>query len=123
MESVSEYIDKTEMLIRLKCLEPKKDDFKDDDCFQAAESQHDMICEYLKPMQPADVASVIHGRWIQPSNDDADCNKFICSICGYEIFHATDVAEVEPLPKHCEDCGAKMDEEKGENIINEKADS
>ena len=105
MGAVSEYIDKTEMLIRLKCLEPKKDDFKDDDCFQAAESQHDLICEYLKPMQSADVVPVVHGYWDDPDVNDKKisyCSPVKCSICG------TINAPTAYTYNFCGHCGAKM---------------
>ena len=102
---MSEYIDKTEMLIRLKCLEPKKDDFRDDDCFQAAESQHDMICEYLKPMQPANVAPVELAHWIQAN--DIDETAWRCSKCDL-TWILNEGTPWQNEMRYCPKCGAYM---------------
>lgn len=57
-----------------------------------------MISDISISMFPAaDVAPVVHGRWIE------DGNYQICSNCGAE--HAWD----EYRASYCEDCGAKMD--------------
>lgn len=53
----------------------------------------------------ADVAEVVHGRWIDSGENDADGNgKFRCSVCGSQDRHVRDIE----VP-HCWFCGAKMD--------------
>lgn len=67
MEQVSEYIEKIEMLIRLKCLTPKKDDYGDENCYIAASSQHEEVCEHLKKIPPVDFAPFLFGQWVAAS--------------------------------------------------------
>ena len=58
-------------------------------------------------MKAADVAPVVHGRWIgAPLCGNANCR---CSECGswYNI-HANLRGEI--MQKYCPNCGAKMDE-------------
>ena len=48
----------------------------------------------------ADVAPVVHGRWI--ASHDEFCT---CSICKYPVYAAWNVTS------YCPNCGAKMDKE------------
>lgn len=58
----------------------------------------------------ADVQPVVHGRWIDIGENDADGNgKFRCSVCGSQDRHARDIE----VP-HCWYCGATMDLEADE---------
>jgi hypothetical protein len=50
----------------------------------------------------ADVAPVVHGRWIHFGGDE-----WGCSACGFVI--TTEGSWDKPTKKYCEDCGAKMD--------------
>lgn len=50
----------------------------------------------------ADVAPVVHGRWIHLGGDE-----WRCSACGFVI--TTEGSWDKPTKKYCEDCGAKMD--------------
>lgn len=50
----------------------------------------------------ADVAPVVHGRWIHLGGDE-----WCCSACGFVI--TTEGSWDKPTKKYCEDCGAKMD--------------
>lgn len=58
----------------------------------------------VNPVRPADVAPVVHGRWI---NNEANGYKwaFVCSLCGYVDGHPFDNRH-----NFCPNCGAKMDE-------------
>ena len=63
-----------------------------------------MVCQMIgdkvriERLQPADVAPVVHGRWI-----DADfCGQYECSECGNNAVDLYD---------YCPFCGAKMDGE------------
>ena len=51
----------------------------------------------------ADVAPVVHGKWLHLGGD-----KWCCSACGFVI--STEGSWDKPTKKYCEDCGAKMDE-------------
>lgn len=58
----------------------------------------------------ADVALVVHGRWT-PSESDFDVEEWCdwqCSACREDICYA-DPMPPRLLPKHCPNCGAKMD--------------
>lgn len=66
---------------------------------------------YVGGMPAADVAPVVHGQWIGEGDGYADgvlvCDVWHCSVCDYTIDDGTDNPEC--LPKHCPNCGAKMD--------------
>lgn len=57
------------------------------------------IANNLRAMRPADVAPVVHGKWIKQYRGQVNS---ICSVCGKEVGRLTDF---------CPHCGAKMDEE------------
>ena len=75
---------------------------------------------YSKRLFPAaDVAPVLHGKWLNSYNDFS-CAE--CDRCG-TIFEVTDNETDEGLwnafklsYKYCPNCGAKMDERKGDFI-------
>lgn len=52
----------------------------------------------------ADVASVVHGRWVHLGGDE-----WCCSVCGFVI--STEGSWEKPTQKYCEECGAKMEQE------------
>ena len=52
----------------------------------------------------ADVAPVVHGRWVHLGGDE-----WCCSACGFVI--STEGSWEKPTQKYCEDCGAKMGQE------------
>lgn len=111
MEQMSEFIEKIEMLIRLKCLTPKKDDYGDEDCYIAAASQHEEVCEHLKKIPPVDFAPVVHGHWIYYYTGFYYIG--VCSICGKQTgFAETNDGTPHGYP-HCPHCGAIMDESEG----------
>lgn len=59
----------------------------------------------------ADVAEMVNGQWIGEGDGYADgvlvCDVWHCSVCDYTIDDGTD--DPDCLPKHCPNCGAKMD--------------
>ena len=65
----------------------------------------------IRKLPAADVAPVVHGQWIGEGDGYADgvlvCDVWHCSVCDYTIDDGTDNPEC--LPKHCPNCGAKMD--------------
>lgn len=65
----------------------------------------------LKTLPAADVAPVVHGRWIiGVDNDDFDVK---CSKCEWtDILEVAGISAVERIAKamhYCPNCGAKMD--------------
>ena len=61
----------------------------------------------ISDMPAADVAPVVHGRWIgKPICGNDNCR---CSECGsWHHIHANLRGEI--MQKYCPNCGAKMDE-------------
>ena len=67
------------------------------------------VLEYAENLPAADVAPVVHGRWIDAYPDIEPNPMFmygICSECGFE-------QGLSKYLKYCPDCGAKMDEKEG----------
>ena len=69
----------------------------------------DVVISDIKGMKAADVAPVVHGRWIEDNNslqtDDYYCCYFDynCSECGKVVNNRYE------LPKYCPNCGCRMD--------------
>lgn len=62
------------------------------------------VFQALTSLPAADVAPVMHGRWIDTGEKDTDGNAwFVCNICGHRDLHAP----LMDVP-HCWFCGAKM---------------
>lgn len=57
----------------------------------------------------ADVASVVHARWIYVEETLATSSGYCCSACRRPRWLSPDVPEVF---KYCPECGAKMDGER-----------
>ena len=84
----------------------------------------DMKCDYcgtadyiymIEDMPTADVAPVVHGRWIMV---DDSCGKYACSACREIEQECTEwgAGHYNPVYKdYCPNCGAKMDETVEEN--------
>ena len=54
----------------------------------------------LNRIPAADVAPVVHGRWVNTHSD----SEFVqCSLCKYPVYAAWNVTS------YCPNCGAKMD--------------
>ena len=58
----------------------------------------DCIARDISELPAADVAEVVHGRWI--ASHDEFCS---CSICEYPVYVGWNQT------KYCPNCGAKMD--------------
>lgn len=70
-------------------------------------SATEMVCEMKNPTDfpAADVVEVRHGRWEHVWGDE-----WRCTACAHII--TTEGSWERPRQKYCEECGAKMDEEK-----------
>lgn len=60
------------------------------------------IWDGIGSIPAADVAPVVHGRWVHLGGDE-----WCCSACGFVI--TTEGSWDKPTKKYCEDCGAKID--------------
>ena len=92
---MAEYIDREALLLRIDCYGTNKFGMLDED-----------IRAFIKAQPAADVAPVVHGRWIDAYPDIEPNPMFmygICSECGFE-------QGLSKYLKYCPDCGAKMDE-------------
>lgn len=64
--------------------------------------------QVLDELEPADVAPVVHGRWI----DDGTEFGCQCSECGKSLddyVAPTEYASLNEIPNFCPNCGARMD--------------
>lgn len=79
--------------------------------------QHAALKEALGRVETVDAVPVVHGRW-KAVKDGEDDYRRICSCCGEDAPYdeSDDCYLIYP---HCPWCGAKMDEDGGDN---EKAD-
>ena len=65
------------------------------DCFRSC-------IDLIDSIPAADVAPVVHGRWVNTHSD----SEFVqCSLCKYPVYAAWNVTS------YCPNCGAKMDKE------------
>lgn len=62
----------------------------------------------LEELPAADVAPVVHGRWVSPhwNNSNYCCN---CSECGEEAMHKEYRWNSKGIYPICPNCGARMD--------------
>nr|DAP23242.1 MAG TPA: zinc-ribbon domain protein [Caudoviricetes sp.] len=67
-----------------------------------------MAMEIVASPAAADVAPVVHGRWIRPhwKNNNYCCD---CSECGGEAMHRDYQWDKNGVYPICPNCGAKMD--------------
>ena len=94
---MAKYIDQSVAIARLTHIEVTKPTATMTDAKRA-----------LADMFPADMASVVHGRWIRPhwKNNNYCCD---CSECGGEAMHRDYQWHKNGVYPICPNCGAKMD--------------
>lgn len=68
----------------------------------------DYLREIIESVPAADVAPVVHGKWIRPhwKNSDYCCD---CSECDGEAMHREYQWNKKGIYPICPNCGAKMD--------------
>ena len=62
--------------------------------------------QYIEALPAADVAPVVHARWIYEKETLATSSGYCCSACRQPRWISPDVPEAF---KYCPKCGAKMD--------------
>jgi len=65
------------------------------------------VRDRIESIKPADVAPVVHGKWILGGYDDM---FWICDKCE----HRQSDYSLKPKAKYCPNCGAKMDAQREE---------
>lgn len=60
----------------------------------------------VNPIRPADVAPVVHGKWILEREPNGKPYCFHCSVCDSD-YHCIGIVVASD---YCPNCGAKMDE-------------
>ena len=108
---MAEYIDREafKKSVEEHYCKPCKAEGKDHNgCWCRACWVDDMLDEvdYFQPA--ANVAPVVHGRWIYKGDSD----MWVCSRCGRGVN-----ADPEGIDLYCYHCGAKMDESEDKNEI------
>ena len=111
------YVDKNVLLEAMAKLQPSAEEYGstdnrnkiaelEDAAYWTARDLYDDIKTMINVIDSADVAPVVHGRWI------TDCLPFAyqCSNCKYFITGEVNIQQL----KYCNICGAKMDESEGE---------
>ena len=106
---MAEYIEKHKAVNLLTSLENEFQQFKPFKCFEHA--MYRKLCETeiaIGKLPAADVAPVVHGKWIRPhwKNSDYCCN---CSECDGEAMHREYQWNKKGIYPICPWCGAKMD--------------
>lgn len=64
------------------------------------------VLEYAENLPTADVAPVVHGRWIYEEETLLTLSGYRCSVCMRPRWLSPDVPEAF---KYCPNCGSKMD--------------
>lgn len=79
-----------------------------DEAVELSASEYDMICDYLDRIPAADVALVVHGRWIHSryENCSEQFELVKCSQCNHEAYA---MAFYVRNGNYCPNCGARMD--------------
>ena len=101
---MAEYIEKHKAVNLLTSLENEFQQFKPFKCFEHA--MYRKLCETeiaIGKLPAADVAPVVHGRWIEKTVPEG-CRYFECSNCGAHENRHTAIKGY-----YCWRCGAKMD--------------
>ena len=65
------------------------------------------LIRYVKRQTAADVAPVVHGRWVE-KDDGWGGTYYDCSACG-ESWTTVDGTPTQNNMKYCPNCGARMD--------------
>ena len=61
----------------------------------------------LIEISSADVAPVVHGKWVK-TDDDPEDTAYQCSVCGKEALYKYNTCD-SVCSEYCPNCGAKMD--------------
>ena len=103
---MAKYIDAIELAEKIKNEPSRVDKFTQYDRYDGAAWRQFEILDMIKEMPAADVAPVVHGRWIgRPLCGNANCRCSECRSC----FNIHANLGGKTMQKYCPNCGAKMD--------------
>lgn len=73
----------------------------------------DAVLMQIQQTPTADVAPVVHGRWVPADGEGETCDEWDCSICERRLTFGEEmeIDEVCELNRYCPNCGARMDGE------------
>ena len=86
----------------------KQNEFAFDYCFP-----YWQFSKCIAEAPAADVAEVVHGRWVLLGKNEHDYETSVeekCSLCGRYVYRY----DTELQDNYCPNCGCKMDKEDGE---------
>lgn len=102
---MAEYIEKTQLIEKLKHRVSTDDDSKFATGFiKGTNEALGIIEEWIASIPAADVAPVVHGKWVYGEFDIPHCSE-----CGNDVMP-------NMISPYCPNCGAKMDEEENNNV-------
>ena len=67
-----------------------------------------ILIRYIEKIPAADVAPVVHGRWVNKTNPNRAVveQRVDCSVCGHIFWHTSAMSY-----NYCPNCGARMEDE------------
>ena len=93
---IAEYLDRGSLVARMEY-------YKEHTAEESGEHYaYSVALREIRNAPAADVAPVVHGKWIHLGGDE-----WCCSACGFVI--TTEGSWDKPTKKYCEDCGTRMD--------------
>lgn len=120
---MAEYIEKTQLIEKLKHRVSTNDDSKFATGFiKGTNEALGIIEEWIASIPAAaDVAPVVHGRWVyNPNGMDWNLGAWQCSVCKCNNNNLPGNDKHNPYifqgSNYCPNCGAKMDEEENDNV-------
>lgn len=102
MAEKAKYIDVKELSIILDTMKNPDSEFATDDYIDGFSDGISAAIKELEAFPTADVAPVVHGRWLCVDTDTEQF--FLCNRCKKKEYWESN---------YCPNCGAKMDESKG----------
>lgn len=116
MAEKAKYIDVKELSIILDTMKNPDSEFATDDYIDGFSDGVSAAIKELEAFPTADVAPVVHGRWVyNPNGMDFVLGAWECSICGIKNDNLPCDRKINPYnyigSKYCPNCGAKMDQE------------
>lgn len=81
-----------------------------DHCDKERANEHfifgiESVLEYVQNLPAADVAPVVHGRWMFEHETENTLSMTKCNVCGWWTLDPS----VDGVYKYCPNCGARMD--------------
>lgn len=123
MAEKAKYIDVKELSIILDTMKNPDSEFATDDYIDGFSDGISAAIKELEAFPTADVAPVVHGRWVyNPNGMDWNLGAWQCSVCKCNNNNLPGNDKHNPYifqgSNYCPNCGAKMDGKDGESDEN-----